>query len=77
MLENGGTLKPVPGCYKNQQICNKVVDNYPYALEFVTECYKTQKMCDKVVDTHSPTIKLVPAFNKIQKEQFADVFFCI
>ena len=42
-LENGETLKSVPDCYKNQEICNNVVDNYPHALEFVHECYKTQK----------------------------------
>ena len=29
---------------------NKVIDNYPHALEFVPECYKTQKVCDKAVN---------------------------
>ena len=33
----------VPDYYKNQEICNKAVDNYPHALEFVLEGYKTQK----------------------------------
>ena len=47
-LENGGTLKSVPDCYKNPEMCNKVVDNYPHALEFVPQCFMTQKMCDKV-----------------------------
>ena len=28
-LENGGTLKSVPDCCKNQKRCNKAVDNYP------------------------------------------------
>ena len=28
ILENGGTLKFVPDCYKNQEMCNKAVDNY-------------------------------------------------
>ena len=42
ILENGGALKSVPGCYKNQEICNKSVNNYLHALEFVRECYKTQ-----------------------------------
>ena len=37
ILENGGTLKSVPDCYKNQETCNKAVDNYPRALEFVPE----------------------------------------
>ena len=33
----------VPDCYKNKQLCDKGVDNYLHALEFVLECYKTQK----------------------------------
>ena len=37
ILENGGTLKSVPDCYKNQEMCNKAVDNYPHALELVLE----------------------------------------
>ena len=30
-------------------MCHKAVENYPHALEFVTECYKTQKMSDKLL----------------------------
>ena len=37
ILENGGILNSVPDCYKNQEICNKEVDNYPHVLEFVPE----------------------------------------
>ena len=33
----------------DQEMCNKAVENYPHALEFVPECCKTQKMRDKVV----------------------------
>ena len=40
-------------------MCNKAVDNYPHALEFVSECYKTQKMCDKAVNTYPSTINLL------------------
>ena len=43
ILENGGTLNPVLDCYKNQEKCNKAVDNYPHPLEFVSECDKTKK----------------------------------
>ena len=32
ILENGGTLKYIPDCYKNQEMCNKAVDNYPLFL---------------------------------------------
>ena len=48
ILENGGTLRSVPGCHKNQKMCNKAVDNYHHALEFVPECYKAQK-CVKLL----------------------------
>ena len=41
VLENGGTLKSVPDCYKNQEISNKAANNYLNALEFASECYKT------------------------------------
>ena len=49
ILEDDGTLKSAPDCYKNQEMCNTAVDNYHHALEFVPECYKTQKMSDKAV----------------------------
>ena len=48
ILENGGTLKSVPDCYKNQKMCNQTIDNYHHALEFVSECYKTQKFMMKL-----------------------------
>ena len=38
ILENVGKLKFVLYCYKNQGMCNKSVENYPHALEFVPEC---------------------------------------
>ena len=56
-LEKGETLKSVPDCYKNQEMCHKTVDNYPHALEFVPQCYKTQKISDKAVETYPYTIK--------------------
>ena len=48
-------------------MCNKAVDNYPYASEFVPECYENQKMCDKAVNTHPTTIKYVPECYKTQE----------
>ena len=44
ILENGTTLKSVPDPYKTQEMCHKVIDNYPHALEFVSEYYKTPKV---------------------------------
>ena len=46
ILENGGTLKSVPDCYKNHEMCIKAVDNYPHALEFVPKFVsKSLKRC--------------------------------
>ena len=47
LYTNDGTLKSVPDCYKNQETCNKTVENYPHALEFFPECYRTHKICNK------------------------------
>ena len=66
----------VPDCYKNQEICNKVVDNYLFALKFFPECYKTQKMCDKAVDTHLSTIQFVPECYKTQEKCHETVHRC-
>ena len=45
-------------------MCDKAVDNYPHALEFVPECYETPKICDKAV-THPSINKYVPECYKI------------
>ena len=37
ILKNSGTLKSGPHCCKNQEMCNKAVDNFPNALDFVPE----------------------------------------
>ena len=37
-------LKFVSDYYKNHEMCNKDIDNYSHALEFVLECYKTQRI---------------------------------
>ena len=45
VLENGGALGSVPDCYcyKNQNLRDKAIDNYPHVLKFVPDCYKPQK----------------------------------
>ena len=45
ILENAGTLKYVSGHYKNQEMFNKVDENYPH----VPECYKTQRYVLKLL----------------------------
>ena len=32
-------------------MCNRVVSNYPSAIQFVPGQFKTQEMCGKAVDT--------------------------
>ena len=39
-------------------MCNKAIDTYPSAIQFVPKCYKTQEMCDKAFDSFLPTLKL-------------------
>ena len=48
-------------------MCNKVIENYLHALEFVPECYKTQKNCNKAVNTYPSSITYVPECYKIQE----------
>ena len=48
ILEIGGTLKSVPDCYKDQEMC-KAVDTNPWTIQFVPEYYKTEAMCYKAV----------------------------
>ena len=60
ILENGETIKSVPDYYKNQEMCNKAVDNYLYALKFVSEYFMTQEMCDKAVGNLYSKIQFVP-----------------
>ena len=67
ILENGRTLNSVCHCYKSQEMCNKAVDNYLFALEFVPDCYMIQEMCDKIVNIHSSTIEFVPQCYKTQE----------
>ena len=46
---------------------NKVVDNYPHALEFVPNYFKTQKTCNKTVDTYPFEVQYVLDWYKIHK----------
>ena len=48
-------------------MCDKAVENYSHALEFVPECDKTKKMCDKAVDPYPSTIQFVLECYKTQE----------
>ena len=37
ILEKDETLESVAACYKNQEMCNKPVGNYPHALKFAPD----------------------------------------
>ena len=54
-------LESVSDCYKNQQMCDEAIDNYPYVLKFVPDCYMMQKMCDKAVNTYHSTKQFLDA----------------
>ena len=43
-LNNCATLQSVPDQYqyKNQEMCDKNIDIYAHALEFISDCYKIQ-----------------------------------
>ena len=60
ILQNGGILMLILDCYKDQNMCNKTLDNYDHALGSVCDCSKTQNICDKVVSTYPSLIQLVP-----------------
>ena len=51
---------------KTQQMCDKVVDNYPHALKFVPDCYMTQNMCTRqfVLEYYKNQIRCDKAVNR-------------
>ena len=48
-------------------MCDKAVDNYSYALKFVSDCYKPQKNCNKAVGTYPSAMQFVPECYKSQE----------
>ena len=66
ILENGGTMF-ILECYKNQKMCNNVIDDYPHAFEFLPDYFQTQKMCNKAVDTYHAAMQFVPECYKTQE----------
>ena len=47
----------VPACYKNHKLCNRTVDNYTYAIQFVYGYYKIQEMRYKIVSNKAFMLK--------------------
>ena len=58
-------------------MCNKAVDNYPHALEFVSEWYKAKKMCDIAADSYLSKIQFVPECYKTQEMCYQAVNRCL
>ena len=53
-------------------MCNKAVDNYRKALEFVPDCsvvhcFRITKMRNKLVDIHPSVIQFVPEYLKTHR----------
>ena len=40
-------------------MCDKAVDDYSFALEFVPDRYKTQEMCEKIISDNSFLLRYV------------------
>ena len=59
MVEHGRMVESVPDSYKNHEMCNKTVDNYPHTLTFVLNCYITQNMCHEAVDGCLAALKFI------------------
>ena len=60
----------VPGFYKTHKICNKVVDTYLSAVQFVSSRYKTQEMCDKAVFKEAFMLKY--CFDRYDTQEMGD-----
>ena len=56
-------------------MCNKAINNYPYALEFVCKWYETHKICDKAIDTHLFTMNNELSFWMLLKVSFINLSF--
>ena len=54
---------------------NKAVDNYAYALEFVSDCYKSQKMWNIVVKTYPP-MQFIPECYKTEEMCVKAIWIC-
>ena len=45
---------------KVKRTCNKALDNYAHALEFVPDCYETKKISNAAVNTYPSGIQFIP-----------------
>ena len=64
---NDGTWKTVPDSYKNQEMCNKAVENFFFVFDSIFDQYKTQETCDRAVSADPFLIVYCPGKYIIQK----------
>ena len=50
----------VPDQFKTQEMWNKTVQSYPWALKYVPDQYKTQEMCNEAVEKKPRVLRFVP-----------------
>ena len=46
--------------YKSQEICGRIISDYPFLLRYDPDQYSTQQMCDRAVDDWLAALKFVP-----------------
>ena len=63
--KNHWCLKYVPGHFKTEKMCKKVVEDDPYTLEFVPD-HLNMKMCNKAVRIEPPSLVYIPYHFKTQ-----------
>ena len=64
---NPETLEDVPDQFKNQEICEKVIDRKMYFFQYVIDRYKTEKLCERAADHYSWARAGVPGQYQIRK----------
>ena len=55
-------------------MCIKAVDEYPRAIEHVSDKFKTQAMHNKAVDEHAKTLEHVTDHLKTNDKTFDDIY---
>ena len=57
----------VPDQFKTQEMWNKTVQSYPWALKCVPDQYKTQEMCNEAEQSDPEVLEYVPDQYKTQE----------
>ena len=64
---NGGVTLEEASFGLTSEICEEIVHNYHWALEYIPDRFKTQKMCDEAVSACPYVLEYVPDKFKTQK----------